>query len=159
MNSNDAVWVWPIHHGIFAAPGIEIEAPRPECERSKVLSQCGRTPRFAAVNGNIHRPDAIAAIPGETVDRDLAGLHFGTVAVAGNQGIHHNFGDRRGGFILLRDEARDDWKFADRNAVGRFHPEASQRLGQRHDRVEVLHPIGAGPARHDQPRREAIEMW
>ena len=39
-----------------------------------------------------------------------------------------------------------------------LHPEAVKRLRDRADHGEVLHPIGRGPAGHDQARRIAVPV-
>src|SRR5262249_43318833 len=59
---------------------------------------------------------------------------------------------------FLRGEACDYWKLAQWYAIRRIHPESAFGLGHRLDRGEMLHPIGSGPARHDETRRKAIEV-
>src|SRR5271169_1098383 len=49
-------------------------------------------------------------------------------------------------------------KLAGWNAIGAGHPIVCEGLGRRAERNDVLHPIGAGPSGHDEPRGEAVEM-
>ena len=78
--------------------------------------------------------------------------------MGGYQRVHHHLGNRRVDFGFLRDEARHQSKFAGRNSVGRFHPEAVERFCHRLYRCDVLDPVGTGPARHDEPGWKAVEM-
>src|SRR5208283_842701 len=65
------------HHRVLAVLGVEYEAPRPERETSEILAELGIRPGLAAVGGNLHHADAVAAVPGHAADRDLAGFHLG----------------------------------------------------------------------------------
>ncbi len=49
-------------------------------------------------------------------------------------------------------------KRAGRNAVSALHPEAIEGFRLDVDRGEVLHPIGRGPAGHDQARGRAVPV-
>src|SRR5215472_7511366 len=118
----------------------DIEAPRTESEPAEVLAECRRRPSFSAVGGNVNRTNAIAAVPGNAADGKPSRLDFGAIAMAGDQGIHHHFGDRCAGRVFLAGEPVPDRKFGKRNAVRRIHPEAALRLGYGVDRNHVLHP-------------------
>ena len=66
-------------------------------------------------------------------------------------------GDRRARRGLLSQESIDHGKLADRDPIGRVHPEAALRLGDRVDLDDVLHPIGGGPARQNEPHGCAVK--
>src|SRR5262245_28985325 len=148
------------HYRLLAGPlRSEFGAEGAEGKAADILAQRCRDPGRAAVARYLDRADAIAAVPGDAADGDRsARLHRRALGRFGDQRVHYDLGDRRIGRRLLRGEARHQRKPAERDAIGRAHPEPAFRLGQSRDRGQVLHPIGAGPARQDEAGGKAVQM-
>src|SRR5215472_2904429 len=125
----------------------------------EVRAKRGVAPRAPAVGGDVHLRDAATAVPGDPLhlERTSHG-HLLAAGETGDERIHHHFRDRLVDIGHLRNKAVDDRKLAERNAVGSLDPEAVEGLGDRIDRADVLHPIGAGPPGNDYSHREAVPV-
>ena len=51
------------HHRVLSLLGGKLETPRPESETAKILAESGHGPGFAPVCRDLHRADAVAAVP------------------------------------------------------------------------------------------------
>src|SRR5262245_65432742 len=103
-------------HDRLLAFDLKGEAPGTEGIAPKIRTERGGNPALAAVAGDFHRADTIAAIPGDATEQ-AASFEFGAVTVAGNERVHHHFRNRRDGCRILRGDARPQWKLAERNPV------------------------------------------
>jgi hypothetical protein len=147
------------HDAHRACLGLEGVRPGPERVLAEILAEPCRPPALAAVERDRDLVDAVAAIPRNALHGDrLSRVQLGAVGQVGYQRIDHHFRDRRIGRRFLSDEAVDQSELAEREAVGRVHPEPAQRRRAYLDRGQVLHPVGASPAGHDQARREAVPV-
>ncbi len=80
---------------------------------------------------------------------------FGAVGHAGDERAHGEAVDRDR--RLRRGTGLDRVVGRIRNPVGGLHPEAVEHVVDHGDLVEVLDPIGAVIAGHDEAQREAVE--
>src|SRR5262249_38702699 len=84
------------HCGLLA-PGLQSEGEG-EAAKGKapeVFAQRRRNPGLATIGRHFHDPEAVAAIPSNTPDRDRsARLDAGTLRMACYQRVHYHFSDR-----------------------------------------------------------------
>src|ERR1700720_1358003 len=144
------------HHGEWTAlRRRDHVGPLAKREAPVVLSERGGAPALSPVLRYLDPRNAVAAVPGNTLDFEWlppGGPH--TVGDVGHDRIDDHFGGRRIDVGLLGDESIDDRKLPARNAIRGLDPEALEGLGHSVDRRQLLHPVGRGPSRHDDPRRK-----
>src|SRR5262245_46174237 len=148
------------HHRLLAGRLRRVlGAEGAESEAADILAQRRCDPGRAAVARHLDRADAVAGVPGDAADGDRsARLQVRALGGLGDQRVHHDLGDRRVDRRLLRGEACHQRKAAERDTIGRTHPEPAFRLGQSRDRGQVLHPVGAGPSRQDEAGGKPVQV-
>src|SRR6266404_464146 len=118
----------------------------------QILAQAGPRPGFSAVGRDGDVLDAPASVECEALKGDLrTGLQLRAVRDASDERPYLEAVDRNGGFWSC------SWLDAIAVVVGDaicgLHPKSVEGVVDDCDFVEVLHPIGAVIARHDEPQR------
>src|SRR5216683_5372019 len=102
------------HHDLFALALRRERIPKSaECKTPEILAELCGLPGISAIGRQIDGRDAVASVPRDTADRDRrTSLHAGALGMAGDEGVHHHFGDRGVDGRLLRGEPLEERELA-----------------------------------------------